>query len=238
MSNITVKNSSISNILLTTLIETKEHKPSIFLVEADTCDKSHNSHYCNYISLCILLGYLCRPLIMPFVLLRIEKLNYNLRNDYNFSLSWLWTVATIGFIDILEYFIAKPENNAYSPMINFCNVIHVLLTLIVIIRYITYYGFNKTNYSNLIISTTFVTAWIAILILRESINGHAKSIKPPLALYMIVYLLFASIQVFKNVSNETGRCLTHASFFFYLTSCFFLSSYQISINGTYFDYIH
>lgn len=237
--NITQIKNSLSDVVLTNLTTTavtKAFKPSSIFVQADTCIKAHNEHYCNYISLCILLGYFCRPFVMPFVLHRVEKLNYNLRNDYNFSLSWLWTVATIGYIDILEYFVAKPENNAYSPVINLFNVIHVLITLAVIIRYITFYGFSKTNYSNLVISVIFKIIWLTMLILR--VSGHNKLIKPPLSLYLIVYVLFASIQIFKNVSNGTGRCLTHVSFGFYLTSCFFLSSYQISINDNYFNYIH
>ena len=248
----TTTNATTTNDLLTnstsiidTTIKTTKYLPT-FSVNTDFCRINHHSSLCNYVAICIFLGYLLRLFVLPFVKFRIEKLKHQVRGDYNFSLVWLWLIATIPFIDVIEFF-ASSNAEIYTRTITMFNVIILVFTLYTISVYIYYYGHTKDNYRNYVISITFIMLWIILVSLRSIMFKHdkrhllqSKSLGREgniFSLYMPIYIAFATVQVFKNTTNLTGRCLTHASFSFWLLSSFFLSSYQLVISSHRYDYI-
>jgi hypothetical protein len=239
--NITTTNDTFSN----TTFKTTKYMPT-FSVNTDYCRINHHSSLCGYVAVCIFIGYLLRLLVLPFVKFRIDKLKHQVRGDYNFSLLWLWLIATIPFIDIIEFF-ASSNFEVYTRTITMLNVVVLVFTLYTISVYIHYYGHTKENYRNYVISITFIMLWIILVSLRsimfkhdkrELLQGKKISHEGNLfSIYIPIYIAFATVQVFKNTTNKTGRCLTHASFSFWLLSSFFLSAYEIVISSHRYDYI-
>lgn len=172
------------------------------LVSTDYCEIVHRKAFCEYLSLCIFLGYLLRICVMPFVIYRIEKLKSLLRGDYNFSLTWFWLIATLTFIDLIEY-VATGNDEVYTRVISYINLIILLSILYAICKYIFYYGLNKDNYRNFLISISFIVFWIALIALRNMISKNEKKNQTKnsgktgslFPLYMFVFAGFACVQV-------------------------------------------
>lgn len=245
--NRTTTNNFFSNStsILNTTFKTTKYMPT-FSVNTDYCRINHHSSLCSYVAMCIFIGYLLRLLVLPFVKFRIDKLKHQVRGDYNFSLLWLWLIATIPFIDIIEFF-ASSNFEVYTRTITMLNVVVLVFTLYTISIYIYYYGHTKDNYRNYVTSITFIMLWILLVSIRtimfkhdkrELLQGKKTSHEGNLfSIYIPIYIAFATVQVFKNTTNKTGRCLTHASFSFWLLSSFFLSAYEVVISSRRYDYI-
>ena len=137
---------SVNNSILnsTSIIKTTKNIP-VFSINKNFCLSNHRTSFCNYMAISIFLGYFLRLFVIPFVKFRIEKLKHQLRADYNFSLTWLWLIATIPFIDIIE-FIASSNTEIYTRTISMFNVIMLVFALYTISVYIYYYGHTKDNY--------------------------------------------------------------------------------------------
>jgi len=181
-----------------TVISSIPSTPSFFLSTEYCIESNHPKAYCDYVATCIFIGYILRLFIMPFVILRIEKLGRNIRSEYNFSLTWLFLIATIPYIDVVEY-LTTGDPFAYSRFINIINFVHFVFTVHAIVRYNYYYGFEKSNFRNLSISIAFIIVWMAIAISHMASNNALKArsqpMYAPIFFYWILFLLFAVVQV-------------------------------------------